>query len=640
MSIMNKRQKKKQETRRREANLRRVEKEKARAEARGFVEPIGKPSASLAESAADEPLLPCLMPKPEPIVDYSPQVLHMPSAAFDVMDMVPIGEAIVTHEVDPESSRHRISIGYISDIHIEHQCDLLGDSMVREKIEQMVEDIQGCSFEPGDAILFAGDTACTPEVVGAFYSALSMMLFRLVKRRVTTLKVLGNHELWDGGPGSLRPKRTLDEIIDDYRRVLGSSLLENDLFMRQKGMTQAERVIREDELLSMPDAALAELISTSSLTVLGGLGFAGNNYIFNATSGIYRASVTREQECERSARFRAVYDKVERAAGSNRVIVLTHNPMRDWSDGAYHPGWIYISGHTHDNEYMRNDDGTVVLADNQIGYERRKLAFKSFEIDSQYDPFAHYQDGIYEISPEDYQDFNRGRGISMGRPLQYKGTLYMIKRNDCYMFFLKSRSLCLLSGGKRTRVDHDLTYFFDNLPAYVDGVKRLFAPYAACLRKISEEVKSFGGTGTIHGCIVDIDYYNHIYLNPFDGTVTPYFARSTVEKLAYKSVRGLLESGPFMFNSSNIRLAKGYERSLDAGRIEILESLHDNDANPLASVPTLELDTSNYAASRNFRAVQYLIDDGVVRIWRDEILEMGDDATSRVLPSSAAALNP
>ena len=60
-------------------------------------------------------------------------------------------------------------------------------------------------------------------------------------------------------------------------------------------------------------------------------------------------------------------------------------PIWDWSDYPYHKGWIYISGHTHKNQLLM-EDGIAVLADNQVGYEKKPWRFKSFSIDVAWDP--------------------------------------------------------------------------------------------------------------------------------------------------------------------------------------------------------------------------------------------------------------
>ena len=58
--------------------------------------------------------------------------------------------------------------------------------------------------------------------------------------------------------------------------------------------------------------------------------------------------------------------------------------------------------------------------------------------------------------------------------------------------------------------------------------------YMDKLLNISKVIKSIGGDGSIHGCIVDIDYYNHIYINPVDGKITPYFAYDMEQNMYIK----------------------------------------------------------------------------------------------------------
>ena len=50
-------------------------------------------------------------------------------------------------------------------------------------------------------------------------------------------------------------------------------------------------------------------------------------------------------------------------------------------------------------------------------------------------------------------------------------------------------------------------------------MKAAFTPYRNALKTISKEIRAFGGNGNIHGCIIDIDFFNHIYVNPFDGKI-------------------------------------------------------------------------------------------------------------------------
>ena len=80
-------------------------------------------------------------------------------------------------------------------------------------------------------------------------------------------------------------------------------------------------------------------------------------------------------------------------------------PMKDWSNDTYHPGWVYISGHTH-HDYFTTEDGLEVYADNQVGYKKMTHSFKYIFNSTNFDYFADYNDGIYPITKRDYLIFN------------------------------------------------------------------------------------------------------------------------------------------------------------------------------------------------------------------------------------------
>ena len=110
------------------------------------------------------------------------------------------------------------------------------------------------------------------------------------------------------------------------------------------------------------------------------------------------------------------------------MIVLTHTQVSDWTNEPYIPQWVYINGHTNRNTLIRKIYGTTVLSDNQVGYKPTKLKLNAFTIQGWYDPFKYFEDGIHEISPEEYKDFYNGRGISI-RDKRNDGVRYVLKRN-------------------------------------------------------------------------------------------------------------------------------------------------------------------------------------------------------------------
>ena len=61
------------------------------------------------------------------------------------------------------------------------------------------------------------------------------------------------------------------------------------------------------------------------------------------------------------------------------------------------------------------------------------------------------------------------------------------------------------------------------------------------MKIISDLVKSFGGSGKINGLIVDISENSHIFFNPLDGKIIPYFKTETINKKTYDDVDALLK---------------------------------------------------------------------------------------------------
>lgn len=154
-------------------------------------------------------------------------------------------------------------------------------------------------------------------------------------------------------------------------------------------------------------------------------------------------------------------------------------------------------------------------------------------------------------------------------------------------------------------------------------VYELLEPYNKAIWALSGEIRNIGGDGTVHGCIVDIDFLNHVYLNPFDGKVTPYYAENTVSRLVYEDLPALLRE----------KLPELYPKFIAAdkkGSIPLLSQFavsRENETQNMesAKVPELVMGTEMYSPSRIMRSLQYIFDNNVIRIWKDEILAASVD---------------
>lgn len=554
----------------------------------------------------------------------------------------------ITHELAEDQSSRKIY--YVSDIHIEHH--LLGDdklrrvfrkassdedkmSVIKEWIEHKVlELISGADDE--SLLLVGGDVSNSVYLSKVFYKCL------LNNWMGTVISVLGNHELWDGTTWEdwINPNyvpRTIEEIVADYKSIhsqYDDIILENALYVIFKN--RKPRVLSEDDIKGASESILTEFLAKCSTIILGGIGYSGLNPEFNAEylkgqqtdsgMGLYRTTIkTLEEDKRRSEAFRMIYEKVIRCARGKKVIVLTHTPIENWTSASPSPYCVYVNGHTHINNIRRTPEGIAVLSDNQIGYGfvgekyiNPKWKLNAFVIDKLwYDPFENDADGIYTISSEKYKEFNLGRGIMCGG-CNYAGTLYMIKRSGMYMFLLKtSRSLCLMVGGRRKKLAvRDVHYYFENIEKYSNTIKTIIKPYQNALQQISKEVKMIGGSGIIHGCIVDIDFFNHIYLNPFDGKITSYFAYDISSRQTFDSIQDHLKQKTPQFLVKYQQGCKKHSISL----LGVLDNNKDRKAER-AIIPGWIYGTEMYNPSRIMRAVQYVWEQNVIRIWNDEVLE-------------------
>lgn len=563
-------------------------------------------------------------------IKYEPIALETPVSTDNGTQIVSGAEEAHAYDLSVADGSVDV-IYYITDIHVEHQLaerrikrgPVVKQSLpeAQRRIDEKITELLASVPSTDGTLLIGGDVADSVEVEALFYKQLGSLWQGKI------ISVLGNHELWGGHPTGLRPTRSIDEIVTDYRQAIPqATLLENELFIVYKGFGLfCNNVLDEKTILDASVEELAEVCANSTFLVLGGIGFSGLNPVYNADMGLYGEIVSTEEDIARSKRFRAVYEKVLASAGNLRVIVLTHMPMANWSDARYNPKWIYVSGHTHQNAFLLQCDGTAVFSDNQVGYQPKPWHLNSFTIDvHRYDPFKDFPDGIHLITRKQYFEFNRGQGINV-QSMKYPGDLYALKHDGVYMFVLESASgLCLLEGGRRHKLDYDIDYYFDNLPEYVRKVHCAFAPYRKALSMISDEVSAIGGTGTIHGCIVDIDWFNHVYLNPFDGKVTPYFAMNTTDKLVFNNMESLLKTSPFPPQlTGGVSMLTRYSSLAKEERLPIL-SRNVNKKWDLAMVPQVVLDRSMYEPSRVMRSIQYIFDQNVLRVWNDAVLSIED----------------
>ena len=185
----------------------------------------------------------------------------------------------------------------------------------------------------------------------------------------------------------------------------------------------------------------------------------------------------------------------------------------------------------------------------------------------------------------------------------------MLKKNKLYMFLIRDNldRISLLEGGKIRPLSHnDPRYYYIHIDEYYQIMKQFLKPIHDNLSAISEEVQRFGGSGYIHGSIVDITPFTHLYLNVEDSSIIPYFAKNIVDKYPYSNVSNLLyDKAP--------TLLPDYNELQKSAKLPILKEVNCN----YQYFP----DTSIYNPSNKLRAIQYMFDNNVIRTWYDDLIK-------------------
>lgn len=283
-----------------------------------------------------------------------------------------------------------------------------------------------------------------------------------------------------------------------------------------------------------------------------------------------------------------------------------------------------------------------------------------------------YSDGIYDITIDDYWSYYRKITVSaednwkLHRPnFVYTHSVKFIKNSGFIMFVSVSEkgTTSILQGGALRKLKRPLQYYYEKLPEYANTILNKFSRYWDALYSISDQIQSIilndkeikscykkyaverkkqnelicpyevwskiyseqhSFSGKVHGCIVDIDYSNHIYLNPYDGSIAPYSAPSMYMKYVYKNIASLIATQrPEMLPAFNRTIESSTDKKTtalilaDTTEKRTLSVLEQNEIDTY-NVPVT--DVSMYDVSNRMKQLQKIYDHHLVVVWYDNIL--------------------
>lgn len=520
---------------------------------------------------------------------------------------------------------------YISDIHLPHKVtnkfqNPTMDSKIRSYIKTVVkemfsEDLR-VSLSSGKTlfVIFGGDISSSFELSKIFYTEFKSLWDKIYeefrkqrdKDYIKNIKqkelpdellsrtdekyiyaVLGNHEFWDfDNP---------DSCYSVYRELfqsLGIIFLENTLH---------------------------DICNT---VVVGGTGFAGQNTNLNACMKLYNLTLNREQEIKQSQIWEESYNKALNLAREKNkpLMVITHNPISDWKQNSQpDDNCTYFNGHTHRNYLYHDDERNIhIYANNQIGYQTPIMRLRKAYMYERANPFAFYDDGYYEVNTANYLKFYdyMGEQIAGNKPAERQidknnAKFFMVKHKGYYGFFVISSTMSYICAGgliKKIKKGKDIEEINKDFLRIINRYLTALDPYRSAQEKISKAVNSFGGNGNIHGCIVDIDFFNHVMLNPSDGKITYYHSPKFGYIEPYENLLALLEN-------HNKDLAERYRR-----RISPLENTLTTQSQMAVSPDLIKIDikSSIYTVSNRINQIQRLFDKKILREWNEDLLLIGE----------------
>ncbi|MFI3329788.1 MAG: metallophosphoesterase [bacterium] len=497
-----------------------------------------------------------------------------------------------------------IKLYYISDLHLDHKIrNKFGEFGNKNNILRYVRKVAKDLFENVklNDLTFAfilGDVSANFEISKEFYKVLSEVYYSQ-----HIFIILGNHEY------KTQPLEQTNKMYIELFNEISLNLLNNKFISIGKYKTHINTL----EFFNTKTVEEVEkYFNEKALCIYGGTGFSGSNPNYNANIGLYNENVTREQEVLESEKFNEGHEFLLRHLTNYPVVIFSHMPKTDWCKEYVSNNFIYVSGHTHQNQRFKHNNSTFI-SDNQIGYNNDTFEMKFITMDHDIDLFRNYNDGIYSVSIDDYSKFLFLKRGQLYQSKVLKENVIMLKKKEIYMFFNinDKKQLKLLDGfAQRNISNQNIEYYYNNMDVISDLLKESSMDYRTLQEAVSSVLKQLNFSGRIHGCIVDIDFFNHIFIDPIEWDLRIYFA----------------------FDVSSRRYYSGFEKFLEVnyqGRLsEYLElktkgiSLERNDLcknEDMLVKPTLDINM--YKNSLIMNKIQSVTEMGILKIWDDSLIQ-------------------
>lgn len=162
-----------------------------------------------------------------------------------------------------------------------------------------------------------------------------------------------------------------------------------------------------------------------------------------------------------------------------------------------------------------------------------------------------YPYGISSITVEEYGEL----GYKTGNLINAKEILVLRSFQDNLMFIERARNekLLVLNGGAHKTLAHnDPNWYLEKMDAYYNFCNEFMQLYTNKIQPIVELVKQRGGSGYVHGAIIDYDFYYHIKLDFENNLAIPYCAQNVGSRTIFPSFELMLQQ-PLLNSTNNVQ---------------------------------------------------------------------------------------
>lgn len=429
---------------------------------------------------------------------------------------------------------------YISDLHIDlaRSKSISMDDITRRLIRDIFRNLsKAYRFVDGHncdvMVCFLGDYSDTNSDTLSFFEMFDKKLYKAIsnkfnqyflKRVLLNLKIIiisGNHDYVNIHTES--PYDADDVLVDKFSKF--------------KNFNFKTYYLNDD------------CIEFNNLFVVGGTGWACNNTKFNSSNLVGPKNYDYAYEKYHSDKLNNLLKEssIKAKLKGKPLLCLSHYPSDDWIskdiDLDYHP-IVFLNGHTHRN-VVQNKGLSFELSDNQIGSNIRlkRYVFKSVQLSPLINPYLDVNK-FRKTSLDEIASFYRYKSMMVGLKYMLNNNVdefYIMKYKDYYLLIAyhpKYKHFFVMSGGK-FRVKNLLNFesledIYNWFSIIVDSlVNSRFHEFNIKMIELSNFLKLLGLSGRKHGLIVDLDYENHIMINPLTNSLILYEAE---QELWYRGV--------------------------------------------------------------------------------------------------------